>query len=186
MITQSQFLTRFRPPLQVGKRHRSFIVESGPIEAIWRGFSRPIAQVTVDGSKVISAVQDRGAADSQVAVSIVTWEPANMATTNVPVTEHYMIKPAKSVGLDYLPRYTGQRLHSKASLLFWSAPYPFGNKSVTAFSYEIFANGLELPFNIYGYVQDQQYIPNITITNLLYTNYPVTSSSINCNQQVIS
>jgi hypothetical protein len=187
MITQSQFLTRYRPPLQVGKRHRSFIVESNPIEAVWYGFSRPIARVDIDGTKVVSAVQDRGSSDSYVAVSVITWDEDNMFAPNIPNSEHYMIKPAKSVGLGYLPRYTGQRLHTKSSLIFWSAPMPYGNKSVTGFAYEIFANGLELPFNIYGYVQDQQYIPNIVISNLLYTdNYPTASATINCNQQVIS
>jgi hypothetical protein len=186
-----QFFTQWKPLTQAGKRHRSFIINSPQLEDIsWNGFSRPILRADISGVKSIAGLNDRGSAKPIIAVSVVTWNPANTVSVNVPVIEHYLIRKAQSVALSYIPPYTGQRLQSTSYLYFWTAPPPFGTESLTEFTIQILAYGLENPFNSTGYLREQD-APDITLETLLYTgDYPIPhpdpSTIIYANQFAIS
>jgi len=187
MINQSQFFTRHRPWLQAGPRQKSFNVYSPNIQAEWTGASRVIARLDISGSLQIQDVLNKLSAVDYVAVSVVTWDANNTVTANIPVTEHYMIRAGTSAGLQYIPPYTNQRLKPSAYLYFWSAPPTYGTNAVTAFEYEIFAQGSENPFDQFGYVNVQNTSGNPPVYKLYTVDYPVTTAPIiNTNFQQLS
>lgn len=187
MITSPQFYTRWRPELQAGKRHRSFIVHRLQSDALWTGFSRPLMSADISGAFSVAKVEDQGSARPHIAVSVVTWDALNLATEDVPVTYHYMLRTGASVGLGYIPLYTGERLLSTAQIYFWSAPPPFGTTALTGFQIKILTFGQANPFDNSGYVQQQE-LYTIALNELLYTEpYPVDSDpTIEANQFPIS
>ena len=189
MIDQSQFLTRHRPWKQAGNRQRSFIATSENISATWQGFSRIIARIDVSSIKQVTSVRNRLTAKTEVAVSILTWDsnPDAFLRPNVPDSRHYILKRGTSVGRDYIPDYNQEALLDTSFLCFWSAPPPYGTDSITAFSYEIYAQGLALPYDSNGYVRDQEPFLDTNIDYLLYSiNFPLDPDDIETDYQQLS
>jgi len=188
-VRRSSFFTQWKPFGQAGKRHRSFIVRSAGFDAIWNGFSRPTVSADISGVKSVAGINDRGSSIPIIPVSVITWDPDNMATDDIPVIYHYIIRRGLAAELDYLPLYNTDRLLPQSRIYFWSAPplYSSQTNSRTTFDIEILCYGQENPFNSSGYVIGQPSI-SITLETLLYTEpYPIDSDPIiDANQFAIS